>query len=387
MSLNISLSPLFDVSGNTTLFGESFGEDAISGHLAFSLDMRSDANYPFSVTDLTNTFCIGDHDSSYNIFFVKHPSYDGYIVDTFCEKLAKAIIFGKLKQITPTSDHSTEGIPIGGGALVDASGNINIDASVNLYQKKWLTSISPETGSGNSLGECLARVMCVHLLGHPLSQALFVDEDNISTLMGAETATNKGASQEYFDNILAMQLSKALGGSVNSVPLKAGLDCHSDNVTGVEKVTGVNNSVLLSIYEQLVNTGGRTDDISGAQTVTGTTRTTIAPLPFRADDILTIYLRPTAKISYDSNTTTVYNSNGDILNIPGVVTSSATGSSMSVVYPGASAGVQLAEASKFSWIGSPDNTTGTTRDCNQDLTDFTDPNMFDGHIWKINITL
>ena len=38
--------------------------------------MRNDSNYPFSYTDLTDTFCIGNVDDNYNIFYVKHHSSD-----------------------------------------------------------------------------------------------------------------------------------------------------------------------------------------------------------------------------------------------------------------------------------------------------------------------
>lgn len=388
MSINITLTPLFDVSGNTTLFGESFGNDLISGHLTFSLDMRNDSNYPFSVTDLTDTFCIGDMDSSYNIFYVKnHNSNNGNVIDLFCEKMANAIIYGKLKQITPTGNHSNDGIPIGGGALVDSSGNINSDTTLNLYHKKWLTSISPVTGNGLYLGKCLERIMCVHLLGHPLSQALFADEQNIHNNIATETSTKKGDNTNNFNNTLSMQFSQAFSGSINSNSLNSGLAASDDNTTGIEKTNGIYNPVLLSVYEQLVNNGGRSDDISGAQTVSGTTKTTIASLPFKTGDTLTVYIRPTVKISFGGSDTQIYNSSGGLLDVPGLKTRSALKSSMNVAYPGTSAGVQKAQPYKYSWMGSADNSVGISRDCTQELTNFTDPNVFDGHVWKINISL
>jgi hypothetical protein len=388
MSINITLTPLFDVSGNTTLFGESFGNDLISGHLTFSLDMRNDSNYPFSVTDLTDTFCIGDMDSSYNILYVKnHNSNNGNVIDLFCEKMANAIIYGKLKQITPTGNHSNDGIPIGGGALVDSIGNINSDTTLNLYHKKWLTSISPESGNGLYLGKCLERTACVHLLGHPLSQALFADEQNIHNNIAAETSTKKGDDTNNFDNTLSMQFSQAFGGSINNNSLNSGLAASGDNTTGIEKANGIYNPVLLSVYEQLINNGGRSDDISGAQTVEGTTKTTIASLPFKTGDTLTVYIRPIVKISFGGSDTQIYNSSGGLLDIPGLVTRNALKSSMNIAYPGASAGAQKAQPYKYSWMGSADNSVGISRDCTQELTNVTDPNMFDGHVWKINISL
>ncbi len=390
MSINITLTPLFDVSGNATLFGESFDNDLISGHLTFSLDMRNDNDYPFSVTDLTDTFCIGDMDSSHNIFFVKnHNSNNGNVVDLFCEKMANAIIYGKLKQITPTGNHSNDGIPIGGGALVDQNGDINSDTSLNLYNKKYLTSISPVTSDGLYLGKCLERIVCVHLLGHPLSQALFSNEQNIHDKISAETTTKKGDNTNNFANKLAMQFSQAFGGSVNNNPLNSGLASSGNNTTGVEKNTGIYNSVLVSIFEQIVNNGGRSDDISDAQTVSGTTKTNIASLPFKSGDTLTVYIRPTINLSFSETKTKIFNSSGGILDVPGLKTQNALKSDISVVFPGSSAGAQNPQPYKYSWMGSPDNSTisGNNRDCTQDFTNLTEPTIFDGHVWKINILL
>ena len=59
--------------------------------------MRNDSNYPFSYTDLTDTFCIGNVDIIYNIFYFKQQDSDIVnVVDTFCEKLANDIIYGNL---------------------------------------------------------------------------------------------------------------------------------------------------------------------------------------------------------------------------------------------------------------------------------------------------
>ena len=60
-------------------------------------------------------------------------------------------------------------------------------------------------------------------------------------------------------------------------------------------------------------------------------------------------------------------------------------SNMNISFPGSSAGAQNPQPYKYSWMGSVDNSVGISRDCTQDLTNFTDPNIFDGHIWKINI--
>ena len=140
------------------------------------------------------------------------------------------------------------------------------------------------------------------------------------------------------------------------------------------------------MYDKLINQEGRTNDISGAQNVNGTTKTTIAPLPFKSGDTLSVFIRPVLKISPETSVAGFYDSNGNILNIPGITINVATNPLISQRFPGASSGASQAEINKFGWIGSSDN-TNNPRTCSQDLTELTESNLFDAHIWKINIKL
>ena len=111
---------------------------------------------------------------------------------------------------------------------------------------------------------------------------------------------------KQFANKLSVSFSKALGGSIASKSwgglssdayLNNGLNNSNDNITGVEKSTGVENQSLMTIYDKLINQEGRTNDISGAQNVSGLTKTTIAPLPFKSGDTLSVFIRPTIKLT------------------------------------------------------------------------------------------
>ena len=159
--------------------------------------------------------------------------------------------------------------------------------------------------------------------------------------------------------------------------------------TSAEKSNGSSNDVLLSLYDQLIYNGGRTDDVNSAQTVEGTTRTTIASIPFKSGDTLIVYIRPTAKLQHNTKTTQIFNSSGGVLDVPGLVTRSALKSNINIAYPGSSAGAQNPQPYKYSWTGSPDNSTTivNNRECTQDFTNLTDPTIFDGHVWKITISL
>ena len=424
---NITLSFLQDVSGNSTTYGLTFGDHSSDGHLVFNLDMRNDTTYPFSASDLTDVFAVGKYDGSNNIFFVNHHDSDkGDIVDAFCHKLSETIINGKLKHVDPSGNHSNAGIPIGGGELVDINGDTEATTYPPLpkiYQPKFMYSISPESGNGNSLAVCMVRCLCIHLFGNHLAQLAITDEDALQDILNNDVVLQMDEDESFanadldgdgnisyeefiqwynnpvfikqFANKLSVSFSKALGGSIASKSwgglssdayLNNGLNNSNDNITGVEKSTGVENQSLMTIYDKLINQEGRTNDISGAQNVSGTTKTTIAPLPFKSGDTLSVFIRPTIKLVPDPPVQNFIYSNGQVVNIPGLTINTGANPSIASIYPGSSASASNAEANKYGWIGSSDNSSNP-RICSQDLTELTNPTIFDAHIWKINIKL
>ena len=406
-NISIQIPVLFDVSGSALLYGEEYEDDMIDAHLQFTLDMRSDATNSFKVDDLTGCFRVGDQDvSGHNLFYVNnHVDTSGNQVDLFCEKLSKAILEGNLKHIVNDGDHSTGGIPIGGQALVTSDGSAN---TLGTYTKKYLTSIAPVAGSGENVGTCMARLAAVHLVGHPLSQALFTNEKMLQTDVARVTTIKKGDGTNAFANSLATQLSKALGGSytnkhdgVGGDPsgnkvLLPGLAAANDNTTGVDCSGGTVNPVLQSIYEQLVANGGRATEINTATDLSlndsDVTRTTTAPFPFHANDELVVYIRPKLHLTFDTAVQTgvaILDSNGTAVDISGLVHRDALASNMAVAFPGCSAGQKGGQAYRYSWMGSPDNvrSSGNGRDLDQETTDETDPSVLDAHVWKITIKL
>jgi hypothetical protein len=425
---NITLSFLQDVSGNPTTYGLTFGDHSSDGHLVFNLDMRNDITYPFSASTLTDVFAVGKYDGSNNIFFVNHHnSNKGDVVDAFCKKLSETIINGNLKHVAPFTlgNHSNAGIPVGGlPYLVDETGFYwPFQPWRSKYTPKFLYSITSDHSEGVNLGTCMARVLCVHLFSsyyiYPIVTknndiqtnlnndiTLLLDEDESfanADLDGDGSISFQEFLQWYnnttfikqFVNSLSISFSKALGGSVaskdwggltNDAYLNNGLAAQYNTTSGVEKSTGVENQCLMTMYDKLINQEGRTNDISGAQNVSGTTKTTIASLPFKSGDTLSVFIRPTFKLAPDPIVSAVYNSKGEYLNIPGLVLNSAFVSPISQRFPGSSSGISQAEINKYGWIGSSDN-TNNPRTCSQDLTELTDPTIFDAHIWKINIML
>jgi len=197
----IQIPVLFDVSGTMQIYGEDTqGQDFIESHLQFTLDMTTDPNYRLNFQDFKDAILIGDADSSNNIFFA-NESTGTHAVDLLCNKIALAITKGNLIHYPAAGDHSDVGIPMGGRPLVAKDGNVKVDADPlptivtglednsanNIYSLKYHGTVSPFDGP-QPLGPCILRTAATHLVGHPLAQGLFVNEDNIQV----QLETNNG---------------------------------------------------------------------------------------------------------------------------------------------------------------------------------------------------
>tara|TARA_B110000003_G_scaffold275683_1_gene319053 strand:- start:4191 stop:5738 length:1548 start_codon:yes stop_codon:yes gene_type:complete len=223
----IQIPVLFDVSGTMQIYGEDTqGQDFIESHLQFTLDMTTDPNYPLSYQDFANAILIGDADSSNNIFFANEAA-GTHAIDFLCNKIALAITKGNLLHYPAAGDHSTAGIPMGGRPLVAKDGTVKVDADPlptivtglednsanNIYSLKYQGTVSPVDGP-QPLGPCILRTCATHLVGHPLAQGLFVNEDNIQVQLETNTANQFGTN--FYYNSIAEQLSKVFGGGLTT---------------------------------------------------------------------------------------------------------------------------------------------------------------------------
>jgi hypothetical protein len=217
----VQLPVLFDVSGTATVFGESATTaDFITPHLSFTLDMTTEANdISFNAAHISGAIAVGDHEISDTIYYAQNLT--GGSVDLLANRIAKAITRGKLVHLAATTthasgDHADSGIPMGGRSLVLAGGT-----GSGTYALKYRTSIAP-AGDEQMMGEAMARVAAVHLVGHPLAQAVFKNEGTIQTdleVASGTTFTVNGSNTAFY-NSFATQLSKVLGGTLCSTPLK-----------------------------------------------------------------------------------------------------------------------------------------------------------------------
>ena len=279
----IKIPVLFDMSGDSIVFGEEVSGDFVSSHLDFLLDMTTEANdISLNAANISSSILIGDQDTGDNIFY-SGGATSNIAVDNLCNRIAKAVTRGKLVHVPKSGDNSNSGIPMGGRAsLVNALGEEG-----SLYATKYLTSIAP-IGDEQMLGQAMARVASIHLVGSPLSAGIFQDANQIQTDLETASGQTFNSGGTAFYNALSVQLSKVLGGSKSSAPMNSGSNNPLD-------ASGVACPALKSIYEQLMNVPGRsqimqTRDISGAVDNSNTTLT--GEFPFIAGDKLVMYLRP-----------------------------------------------------------------------------------------------
>ena len=111
---------------------------------------------------------------------------------------------------------------MGGRPLVAANGLVDsVTAANNKYALKYRTSIAP-VNDEQMMGEAMARVAAVHLVGHPLAQAVFKNESTIQDDLetaSSQTFSSSGSNVNFY-NTFATQLSKVLGGALAATPLK-----------------------------------------------------------------------------------------------------------------------------------------------------------------------
>ena len=327
----IQIPVLFDMSGDTLVFGEDTAGDLIASHLQFTLDMTTDTDISLNAAHFSHAIRVGDQDNTDNIFYGKaHKSstHGSAEIDLLANKIAEAITRGKLVHIPKSGNTSNSGIPMGGRALRNADGAVDPNAQFNIYAPKFFTSVAP-IGDEQKLGDAMARIACVHLVGHPLSASIFVDDTTIQTYLETPTANTfeaclvAGAPVTFnFYNQIAEQLSKVLGGSLSPTPVSA------SGYPG-EKVTdasGTSIPALKSVLEQLLAIPGRAKhmiesrDVSGQRDptdphkdISGLTQT--GPFPLLSGDKLVVFIRP--KIEFSADTVAQFQSTLQGWQIPG----------------------------------------------------------------------
>ena len=408
---------LFDISNATVqLLGESFDADSdpIISHLEFTLQTAANSQsaaansatngnlgkVDIAAADFKNVFLVGgdqdNGDEEAPIFFVKKSNdtednaHATKLIDDFCTKLSSAILYNDLQQVA-----GTKTIPLGGS---DENGDFG-------------TSV---TGArGESLGTTLGRVASTHLVGNPLAQVIFTDENDndgdiqaedekgdsnyLGTAYGHNTGTTKAP------NTIAKQLSIIFGGSQAAADDKIKITDPASSAAGVynsdnnnalvaNQDTGVQNDILKSLLEQLL-ADGRANELTGYD-VSGGDTMYAGPLPFKATDKIVIYVRPILEMKMNG---TVYTPS--LISIPGDGTPDDGNDNINLATVN-QLGVDdstLFKNAHYEWVSKGgtldgDNfTAGAAGTFGASGTNLVSPNattaLFDGHIWKISIEL
>ena len=245
----IQIPVLFDMSGDTIVFGEEASGDFVSSHLDFILDMTTEANgISLNAADISSAILVGDQETGDNIFY-SGGSSGNIAVDNLCNRIAKAITRGKLVHLPKSGNTSNSGIPMGGRAnLYDLNGVYTENGNNDKYAIKYFSSIAP-IGDEQMLGQAMARVASIHLVGSPLSAGIFQDKNSVQTQLETASDQTFNSGNTAFYNALAVQLSKVLGGSKSSAPMNPG-----KIVSGVTDVNiDVNDLTNLTRLNDLAN--------------------------------------------------------------------------------------------------------------------------------------
>ncbi len=322
----IQMPVLFDMSGDTLVFGEEVTGDLITSHLDFLLDMTAySADLSLNAVDFSRAIRVGDQDGTDNLFYgyaTATSTHGSAEIDLLANKVAKCITEGKLVHIPKAGNSSNSGIPMGGRSLRNAAGAVDPTPSFNIYAPKYDTSIAP-IGDEQKLGDAMGRIACVHLVGHPLSASIFVDDASIQAYLETPTARTflacaaGGAPITFnFYNQISEQLSKVLGGSLSPTPV-----CGGGQGQPTLDASGMSIPALKSVLEQLLTIPGRAKYMIEARDESvpaGTPNTeTVAngPFPILAGDKLVMYIRP--KIEFSADTVAQFQSTLQGWQIPG----------------------------------------------------------------------
>lgn len=376
----VQIPILFDVdNGSTTaleLFGESASTDFFTHQVEFTIDGTT--NSRLLAADLQSIH-VGDSTDTDTeaIFFAK----DANAVDRMCDKIANCLIQGTLTQANEASAKLVKG----GGAL-----------------DNYFTS---DIGTGN-MGAQLAKIACIHLVGHPLAQALFSNEQKIQDELLAQTTTastsaavttgftNSGGTDvdyaaEKYHTRLSQQVATLLGGTAATNTLAIGSTDTTD-ANAVAKSTAKANTVLKSMFEQLMNVAGRSTSVAGAkEPAADATKTTTVALPFATGDEIVVFVRAKLKLSVetavmgDGTVKLVDSAGADLTSTQFITGNGSTAASLANAFP-PTAGADKATGTvgKFNWMGAATNDT-----FGHATTDVTDTATLDCHIMKITITV
>lgn len=362
-NLIFEIPVIFDVSGNLTLFGELPAEELVDHHLVWRCSATD-----VSASRLENLFLIGDISGGDKLFWARADNAGSetnqeYYVSNFSEFISRTLLTDN-NLIFDATDVS-KNVPIGPAVAGQ-------DPSQNLYEYS-LTGLT-----GASYAECMIRVLCTHLLGNPLAQTFIKDETALINYIESNTNIN----------VLASQLNETFGGDISA---------NGDIALSTRKLTGVNesldisrnvtegqsNPILKSIYEQMFadisNNPTRRQRMIEMSDLSGSdqnVKTFVYKLPFLPGDKINFYIRNFITLEFEALTDISGTSNGTLNDLE-----------LHDIFPGGTDASGVPTAGCYGWMGNPSTNAFNLTQQTTDISGNNNRNVFDGHIWKISITL
>ena len=360
-NLIFEIPVIFDMSGDLTLFGEVPAEDLVDHHLVWTCN-----TIDVSASRLENLFLIGDMSGGSNLFWARadnsgNETNQEYFVSNFSEFMSRILL--KDSRLIFNSSDVSRNVPVGPAVAGQ-------DPSQNIYTSS-LTGLT-----GASYAECMIRVLCTHLLGNPLSQTFIKDETNLINYIQSD-------ANVY---VLASQLNETFGGDISA---NGSISVSSQKLNGVDTSIdvsqnvsdGVSNLILKTIYEQMFadisNNPTRRQRIVAMSDLSGdqqNIKTFVYKMPFLPGDRINFYIRNYINLDFEALTDSSGNVGPTLNDLE-----------LADIFPGGSLSLGVPSPGCYGWMGNPAN---NSFDLTQQTTDISgNRNIFDAHIWKIQVTL
>jgi hypothetical protein len=325
-AVKLQIPLLFDISAGGIVFGETISDrDLFDAHFNFSVAGDS-------ATALKNEFnklLYSDAPSTDTSGVLFYSSEDN-LSTSLGQQLGESILGEAAKLTQPSAaaaaanndaahdgKYMLPGIPLPNYGLAAATAVRTTTINGQEYYKDGLTD-----AGGTNFARILIRVMATHLMGHPFAQSFLSNEQaiiaDISTngvaavksQIESRLLVNDGAlNSSTLVNEAAMAKANLMSGTLND---------KTNSIYYAEKADGIRNQILQSIYEGLLGTDPARFDLSNntavdvsSNDVSGGTdfdegnldSSGCRPrhLPFEAGDTISFYFRPHVALSIDTD--------------------------------------------------------------------------------------
>ena len=383
---NIDIPLILDMQGNATIFGEDVEADIVTNHIKLQMQATAAQRTKFinAFKNIYYTDAKSDAESGGVLFYKNFNNGDtgglgAAIQDLLFDSNNIKHMGTSAAERYGTDAAGNSGIPIGSAQ----SDTTNHDGTGSSQANDFFSDPMIDN-NGTLFHKILIRVACAHLMGHPFSQA-FIQEQTVESDLKSCDLSGQVVSSFSLN-------------SLNKVTTATG--------SSHDKNDGVTNSVLQTIFEQLLRVNKHTmtqrsdqDGIDDTNDNNGVLR----ELLFEQDNVVTFYIRPRLFFKVDSSLggSAISNALGNSLATSdggdGVDSNSANLTAADRLFNSIfSTNSSETAPEGYKWLagrgtGTPElnqwQSNLTTADVQSELSSKQAQAMLDGHIWKIEVTL